>query len=221
MEKLNRELITEEIRKRKIVAIFRGIDPARCADAAIALYEGGINLCEVTFDMKEREQGFKSTLDGIRNIIAGAGDRDIYVGAGTVLTTAQVALAYEAGARFIITPSVNTEVIKAAADLGMVTMPGALTPTEIETAWEAGADFVKIFPASAVGSSYFKAVSGPLGHIPLIAVGGVDDSNMPEFLSAGAAGFGVAGNLVKKALIGEGKYEELTELAKRFVNALN
>ncbi len=220
MESSNRKIIVEEIRKRKLVAIFRGIDPEKCSEAANAIYEGGINLCEVTFRMKEKDNGFASTLDGIRNIIAGAGERQIFVGAGTVLTTAQVALAYEAGARFIITPSVNVEVIRLASELGMVTMPGAFTPTELETAYEAGADFVKIFPASTAGSAYFKAVSGPLGHIPLVAVGGVDENNIPEFLAAGAVGFGISGNLVKKSLIEEGKYKELTELAKKYVDAV-
>ncbi len=220
MESVNKETVAEEIRKRKLVAIFRGIDPEKCSEAANAIYEGGINLCEVTFQMNEKEDGFASTLQGIRNIIAGAGDRRIFVGAGTVLTTAQAALAHEAGAQFIITPSVNVEVIRVSSELGMVTMPGGFTPTELETAYEAGADFVKVFPASAAGSAYFKAVSGPLGHIPLVAVGGVDENNIPEFLAAGAMGFGIAGNLVKKSLIEEGKYQELTELAKKYVKAV-
>ena len=214
---IGKKEIIEEIKKGKIIAIFRGIDAARCSDAANALYEGGINLCEVTFRRTEKEEGYASTLDGIRNIIAGAGDRKIYVGAGTVLTTDQVALAWSAGAQFIITPNVNPEVIRMANELGMVTMPGGFTPTELETAYEAGADFAKVFPASDMGPGYIKAVRGPLAHIPLLAVGGIDENNGKAFLDAGAVGLGIGGNLVNKKLIEAGEYGKLTELAKTFV----
>ncbi|MCR4908093.1 MAG: bifunctional 4-hydroxy-2-oxoglutarate aldolase/2-dehydro-3-deoxy-phosphogluconate aldolase [Lachnospiraceae bacterium] len=210
----------KKIRERKLVAIFRGIDPERCSEAANALYDGGISLCEVTFRMEESPENFSSTTEGIKRIKEGAGNRDIHVGAGTVLTLEQVALAYDAGAEFIITPGTNVEVIRMANALKMVTMPGAFSPSEAESAYEAGADFVKIFPASVLGSGYFKALSGPLAHIPLIGVGGIDENNMGEFLKAGAAGFGIGGNLVSKKLIDAGKYDELRELAEKYVSAI-
>lgn len=213
----NKEKLIQLVNEKKIVAIFRGIDPEKASNAANALYEGGVCMCEVTFNMKEKADGFKSTLDSVRAIATGRGNRDLHVGVGTVLTTDQVARAYKAGAEFIITPSVNTEVIRCANELGMMTMPGGYTPTELETAWEAGADFVKIFPASEAGGAYFKAVSGPLGHIPLVAVGGVNLDNMKEFLENGAVGFGIGGNLVSKKLINADRYDELTELAKKYV----
>lgn len=217
---VNKKNILQAILEKKIVAIFRGIEPEKCSRSANALYDGGIGLCEVTFQRREKEQGYPTTLQGIRNIIAGADGRDLLVGAGTVLTTEQVALAWSAGAQFIITPTINTEVIRLANELGMVTMPGAFTPTELETAYEAGADLVKVFPASDLGPGYFKSVRGPLGHIPLVAVGGVNLENAKAFLDAGAVGLGIGGNLVSKKLIDAGRYEELTELAKQYAQLI-
>ena len=217
---MDKKTILEEVCKSKIVAIFRGIDADRCSQAANALYDGGICFCEVTFRASEEKENYASTCNGIRNIINGAGNRRIYVGAGTVLTPKQVVLAYEAGAQFIITPNINTEVIRLANDLGMATMPGGFTPTEVEQAYEAGADIVKIFPASAVGPSYFKALSGPLAHIPIMAVGGVDMDNGKDFLKAGAVGLGIGGNLVSKKLIEAGDFESLRKLAESYVASI-
>lgn len=217
---MNKQDVLQEMLAHKIVAIFRGIAPERCSDAANALYDGGIAFCEVTFNQKEEESGFVSTVESIKNIIAGKGDRKLFVGAGTVLTGEQVVLAYNAGASFIITPSTDPEVIDLANSLGMVTMPGAYTATEIVLAWQAGADLVKVFPAATAGIGYFKAVKGPLSHIPLVAVGGINDTNAKDFLNAGAVGLGIGGNLVSNALISEGKYEELSALAKKYVEAI-
>ncbi len=209
--------IIQEILDKKIVAIFRGIDVDRCSEAANAICDGGISLCEVTFDRAEKEKGYYSTLEGIRRIITGAGDRKIYVGAGTVLTREQVVLAYEAGAQFVITPNINEEVIKLANELGMVTMPGGFTPTELELAYEAGADLVKVFPAAFAGPDYFKAVMGPMSHIPLVAVGGINEKNGREFLNAGAVGLGIASNLISKELISGDRFNELKKLAEKYV----
>ena len=217
---MDKKIILEEAAKSRIIAIFRGIDADHCSAAANALFDGGICFCEVTFNQKETEGRFASTLDGIRNIIAGAEGRKLFVGAGTVLTTEQVVLAYEAGAQFIITPNVNTEVIRLANSLGMATMPGAFTPTEVEHAYAAGADIVKIFPAADLGPSYLKAIRGPLSHIPLMAVGGIDEKNGKSFLDAGAIGLGIGGNLVSKKLISEGKYDELRKLAETDVASI-
>lgn len=217
---VDRTTILEEIRRNRIIAIFRGIDADRCSPAANAIYDGGIRFCEVTFNAAEEDNNYASTCDGIRNIIAGAGGRKIFVGAGTVLTQKQVVLARDAGAQFIITPNINTKVIRLARDLGMVVMPGAFTPTEIEQAYEAGADIVKIFPASAVGTAYFKAVSGPLAHIPLMAVGGVDLDNGKTFLEAGAIGLGIGGNLVNRKRTETGDYETLKKLAEEYTASI-
>ena len=140
------------------------------------------------------------------------------VGAGTVLTREQVDLTVAAGGRFIVTPSLNLDVLHYAQKKGLVTLPGVLTPTEAVAAYEAGADFVKIFPAGNLGPGYIKAIKAPLSHIPMLAVGGVNEKNFAEFLKAGAAGAGVGGNLVNKDWIKAGEFDKITALAKEFVN---
>lgn len=215
---IDKEKLIQTVYERKIIAIFRNIPEEKSLQTANALYNGGIRLCEVTFNMKDKNNNFASTLNSVRNILKGRKGRDLYVGVGTVLTTEQVILARDAGAEFIITPSINTDVIRLANQMGMMTIPGGYTPTELEMAYEAGADFVKIFPASEAGASYFKAVSAPLKHIPLIAVGGVDLDNMESFYNAGCVGFGIGGNLVNKNYIEEGCFSELTSLARQYAD---
>ena len=174
---------------------------------------------EVTFNQKEGDSGYESTVDSIRKIASEA-NKEILIGAGTVLTEQQVVLASNAGAEFIVTPTTDPAVIRLANSLGMVTMPGAYTPTEINNAYKAGADFVKVFPASEVGCAYFKALHGPLGHIPLTAVGGVTMDNAKAFLAAGAVGLGIGGNLVSRKLIENGDYLGLAELAEKFCESI-
>lgn len=214
-----REQAVKEIRENKIIAIFRKIEIDRCVDTAKALYAGGIRVVEVTFDQTETEKKYDSTVESIRRISQAMAGK-MCVGAGTVLTLEQVHLAYSAGAQFIITPNTDPEVIKFAGDLDMAVMPGAYTASEINNAYGAGADFVKIFPASEAGTKYFRALRGPLGHIPLAAVGGVDEDNAKEFLEAGAVALGIGGNLVNKKLIAASRYDELTEIAKKYVDRI-
>jgi 2-dehydro-3-deoxyphosphogluconate aldolase/(4S)-4-hydroxy-2-oxoglutarate aldolase len=148
------------------------------------------------------------------------GDK-MYFGAGTVTTLEMLNLAREAGASFIVSPDFNPEIIKATVEAGMVSMPGAMTPTEILTAWRAGADFVKVFPTSTLGAAYIKGVRGPLNHIRLLAVGGVNDKNIAEFLAAGCVGAGIGGNLVNKTWIANGEWDKITALAKEYVANAN
>ncbi len=214
-----KEEICKEVYEKKIIAILRGVDPDKVVQTANALYAGGITMLEVTFNPKEKAESFSSTVTSISRICKEASD-GIIVGAGTVLTPEMVVLAYNAGAKFVITPTVNEEVIRLAGELGMMTMPGAYTATEINQAYECGADFVKVFPASEAGPAYFKAVRGPLGHVPLTAVGGVNEDNAAEFLKAGAVGLGIGGNLVDKTLINSGDFTGITEIAKRYVDKI-
>ena len=137
-------------------------------------------------------------------------------GAGTVTSLEMLELAKNAGAQFIVSPDTNEEVIKATVAGGMVSMPGALTPTEIVTAHRYGADFVKVFPTANLGASYIKAIRGPINHIRLLAVGGVNEKNIGEFLKAGVNGAGVGGNLVNKEWIKNGEFDKITALAKEF-----
>lgn len=214
-----KEQVVKEIRENKIIAIFRNIETDKCVDTAKALYNGGIRVVEVTFDQTEKAGRYYSTVESIRRI-SQAMDGKMCVGAGTVLTLEEVHLAYNAGAGFIITPNTDIEIIRFAGSLDMAVMPGAYTATEVNNAYGAGADFVKIFPASEAGTKYFKALSGPLGHIPLTAVGGINEENAREFLDAGAVGLGIGGNLVDKRLIAGNRFDEITETAKRYVDRI-
>ena len=159
------------------------------------------------------------TLDAIANIKKEMGDQ-VCVGAGTVMTVEQVRLAAEAGAEYMISPNTEPEVIYATKQLGKVSIPGAMTPTEVAYAYQCGADIVKMFPAGILGPGYIKAVKAPLKHVPVTAVGGVNAKNCVEFFKAGASGVGVGGNLVSPELVNAGRFDEITALALEYTNAL-
>ena len=209
-----REQIIQKVLDKKIVAIVRGVYGEDCVNLARALCEGGIELLEVTFDQSKPES-LNRTSDTIRQLVQALGDKMIF-GAGTVTTLEMLELARNAGAQFVVSPDTNEEVIKATVAAGMVSMPGALSPTEIVTAHRYGADFVKLFPAGTQGTAYFKAVTAPLNHIRLLAVGGVNEKNIADFMAAGAVGAGVGGNLVNKTWIANGEFDKITALAKEF-----
>lgn len=214
-----REAIIQKVLDKKIVAIVRGVYGQDALDLASALYAGGIELLEVTFD-QSRPESLNRTSDTVKLLCRELGDK-MYFGAGTVTTIEMLNLAKEAGAGFIVSPDCNPEVIKATVEAGMVSMPGAMTPTEILTAYRAGADFVKVFPTAGLGSAYIKAVRGPLNHIRLLAVGGVNEKNIADFLAAGCVGAGVGGNLVNKNWIANGEWDKITALAREFVTNAN
>jgi 2-dehydro-3-deoxyphosphogluconate aldolase/(4S)-4-hydroxy-2-oxoglutarate aldolase len=142
------------------------------------------------------------------------------IGAGTVLTESQVELTKNAGGKFIISPDTNPEIIKKTRELGLVSIPGALTPSEATLANRSGADFVKLFPNGEVKPTYLKALVAPLSHIKFLAVGGVSAANAKETLAMGAVGIGVATAIANKDLIKKGAYEGITRLARDFVNAV-
>ena len=147
------------------------------------------------------------------------GDR-MFIGAGTVTKTSQVELTKQAGGEFIISPDADADVIKKTKELDMVSMPGALTPTEIKLAHKSGADFVKLFPISNMGIDYIKAVRAPLTHIKMLAVGGIDENNMGDYLDSGVCGFGIGSGIVKKSLIDSDDYDGITKLAEKYVSVV-
>lgn len=210
-----REQIIESVYKNKIIAIVRGMEPHYCVKLAEALYQGGIRMVEVTFNQRS-EDHYAATVDAVESICSEMKGK-VLVGAGTVLTKEQVDLARKAGAAYMIAPSTDPELIAYAKERGMVTMPGALSPSEAVTAWKAGADFVKVFPIGNLGAAYLKAIKAPLSHIPMLAVGGVNEKNIADFLRAGAVGAGVGGNLVNQQWIRNGEYDKITALAQEFV----
>ena len=141
------------------------------------------------------------------------------IGAGTVITEKQVELTAAAGGKFIISPDTFVDVIKKTRELGLVSMPGALTPSEIQTAHRAGADFVKMFPITNMGPEYVKAVKAPLSHIKLLAVGGVDNNNMADYLKVGISGFGIGSNITDKKMLANEDWAGITKLAEVYVAA--
>ncbi|HAF70554.1 MAG: 2-dehydro-3-deoxyphosphogluconate aldolase/4-hydroxy-2-oxoglutarate aldolase [Acetothermia bacterium 64_32] len=191
-----------------IIRVQSSTDLVRTAEA---LREGGLSCLEITM----------TTPGALRAIEEARGELpDVLMGAGTVLDAPTARQAILAGAQFLVTPTVELDVIEVAHRYGVPVIPGAMTPTEILTAWEAGADMVKVFPASVLGPAYIKAIRGPLPQIPLAPTGGITADNAGEFVKAGAALVCAGGWLVDKKAVAEGRYEVLTENAKRLLDAV-
>ncbi|MBE7085963.1 MAG: bifunctional 4-hydroxy-2-oxoglutarate aldolase/2-dehydro-3-deoxy-phosphogluconate aldolase [Clostridiales bacterium] len=213
-----REEILQTIEKEKIIVIVRGVEREKLIPLAEAMYAGGIRLLEVTYSANGKVFD-EDTAENIR-MLAECFKGRMFVGAGTVLTEKQVELTAQAGGKFIISPDTCPPVIQKTRELGLISMPGALTPTEIQAAHRAGADFVKLFPITSFGTGYVKAVKAPLSHIKFLAVGGVDENNMPDYLKAGVSGFGVGSNIIDKKMLETGDWSGITALAEKYVNAL-
>ena len=204
------------VRESRIIAIIRGFEPDVCLKLAEAYAKGGIRLVEVTFNQKD-PGSWKSTaaaIKAIREKFAGA----VRAGAGTVLTEEQLTMMQDAGGEYMITPNVKPELIRECVRRGLVAMPGALTPSEAMDAWDAGASFVKIFPAGSLGAGYVKAIRAPLSHIPFLAVGGISPDNVAEFMKVGCVGAGVGGNLCNKEWIAAGEWDKISEVARTLVD---
>lgn len=214
-----REDVIRRIQEHKVIAIVRGIKPEAGLQLAQALYDGGIRLIEVTFDQADTEKQLQ-TVCMIQTLCRHFGDR-MAIGAGTVTSVELVEKAAAAGAQYIISPDACENVIHRTRELGMVSIPGALTPTEITMAHRWGADFVKLFPVGAIGAGYAKAVTAPLNHIKLLAVGGVNAGNIAQYLKAGCCGAGVGGNLVDKKLVEAGLFAQITQNAVQLIQAVN
>lgn len=206
------------IEKEKIIVIVRGVEREDLLKFAQAVYDGGIRLIECTFDATGKVSD-EQTAENIGMLAEHFGDK-MLIGAGTVLKESQVELVKKVGGKFIISPDTSKEVIEKTKKEGLVSIPGALTPTEAVQAHKWGADFVKLFPVSALGAKYIKDVKAPLSHIKFLAVGGVNADNMPEFLKAGACGFGIGSDIANKKLIQENKFDEITKAAKRYVDVV-
>ena len=208
----NREEVKKCIEATKVVAIIRGMAPEICVKLAQAYQVGGIRLVEVTFNQVGSPEDTVTAIRAIR-----AAFPEMHVGAGTVITEAQLDLAIGAGAEFIVTPNCNPVIIRKAKEAGLVTMPGTITPTEMVTAHEAGADYVKVFPVRVFGPAYIKDVLAPLKHLKLIAVGGVSPDNAADYLKAGCVGIAASGSLVNKEWIAEGEYDKIAEVAEKLI----
>ncbi|HUY92624.1 MAG TPA: bifunctional 4-hydroxy-2-oxoglutarate aldolase/2-dehydro-3-deoxy-phosphogluconate aldolase [Pirellulales bacterium] len=192
-----------------IVAIIRSDDGSRLADVAEALVAGGVEVMEVTFTVPKAHRVLEQVADRL-------GDK-ILLGAGTVLDTETARIAMLAGAEFIVSPAVNLDVIRCCRRYDKLIFPGALTPSEVLSAWEAGADVVKIFPSDVTGPGYLKALAGPLPQIRLMPTGGVSLETAAAFLRAGACALGIGGSLVEANAVAAGDMDRIASLAKQYV----
>ncbi|HEY5392688.1 MAG TPA: bifunctional 4-hydroxy-2-oxoglutarate aldolase/2-dehydro-3-deoxy-phosphogluconate aldolase, partial [Hanamia sp.] len=191
--------------------ILRGMNPKDVVNIASALHEGGIKIIEVTLNSDE-------ALSLIEKLSAAFQNR-MLVGAGTVLTVKDARNAVAAGASFLISPTLDLEVIKAAKDNSVISIPGAYTPTEVFTAWKNGADIIKVFPAP--GPDYIKNILAPLNQIPIMPTGGIDTQNIAAYKNAGASAYGIGSSLVNnKEEVNELYLQNLIAKAKRFVEAI-
>jgi 2-dehydro-3-deoxyphosphogluconate aldolase/(4S)-4-hydroxy-2-oxoglutarate aldolase len=203
----------EIIKEHKVIAIIRGVRMNNGPDLVKALYQGGIRIVEFTFDLSVPES-YEDTAALIQCSRETYGE-SLVVGAGTVTSTALVQKAAQAGTAFIVSPNTDKAVIEKTVQLGMISIPGAATPSEIISAYAFGANAVKLFPAGILGLPYFKAVRAPINHIPLFAVGNVGEDNISDFIKAGAMGVGIGGNLVNKKWVADGAFDKISATAAR------
>jgi 2-dehydro-3-deoxyphosphogluconate aldolase/(4S)-4-hydroxy-2-oxoglutarate aldolase len=198
---MTHETILQRILEGGIVAVVRSESPERLVQVVEALAEGGVTAAEITFTVPD-------AIDVIREVRKAMGD-SIVLGAGSVLDPETARAALLAGAEYIVGPSTNLDVIRLCRRYGKVVMPGAFTPTEVVTAWEAGADLVKIFPSDLGGPAYLKALRAPLPQVRMMPTGGVDLSTAEAFLKAGACCLGVGSSLVEPKAVAEGQFREI------------
>jgi len=202
------EELLGRIRESGIIAIMRANSSDQLIAAADATLEGGVNAIEVTM-----------TTPGALEVIRQARERygqEVIFGVGSVVDAETARAAILAGAQFVVGPTLDLNVISLCRRYSVPVIPGALTPTEILTAWEAGADLVKVFPASFFGPAYLKAVKAPLPQVKLVPVGGVDLDNAAEFIRVGAEILGVGSSLISQKLLDQGALEEISARARRF-----
>jgi len=200
------------LQEHRAIAVIRSEKKELASLMAKAIAKGGINLIEITWNTSRAPE----LIAELRSELP-----ELTIGTGTLLNLDQLETAIDCGAQFLFTPHIDLEMIKFAVNAGVPIIPGGFSPTEIVTAWQAGASCVKVFPISAVGgASYIKILQGPLGHIPLIPTGGVTLANAKIFIEAGAIAVGLSGDLFPKDLVENGKWDEITQVANNLVKNL-
>ena len=210
---IDRIITIENMEKSGVVAVVRVDDNSKVSSIVKALCDGGVNAIEITM-----------TIPGAIEIIekiASQHKNDVIVGAGTVLDPETARMVISAGARFVVSPVLNIEVIQLAHRYDVAAIPGAYTPSEILSAWENGADIVKVFPATALGPQYFKDIHGPLPQIKLTPTGGVSLENTTAFMKAGACCVGVGSALVSKEFVSNNDWTGLKNRARNYIDAVN
>lgn len=200
------------------MVLARGVPKEALVKGVGAIHAAGVTVFESTFDHR-LENCIEENAEKIATIRAAFGET-MKLGAGTVLSVEEVRAAHAAGAEFIVSPDSDPAVIAETKRLGMASIPGAMTPTEIKRAWMLGADIVKLFPADDLGYHYIQNLKGPLPHIPLMATGGVNPETIPEFLSRGILAVGTGITVFRPDLVKAGDYEQIKELAKAHVESI-
>ena len=207
-----------ELKGKRLMVLARGVPKDVLLKAVGAIEEAGVTVFESTFDHR-RADCVAENAEKIAALVAAYGER-MAIGAGTVLTVKEVCAAHAAGATFIVSPDSDPEVIAETKRLGMASIPGAMTPTEIKRAYALGADVVKLFPADDLGYHYIQNLKGPLPHIPLMATGGVNPQTIPEFLSRGILAVSTGITVFRPDLVAAEDYEGIKALAKEHVDAI-
>src|SRR5437763_4534378 len=206
---MSKETQLQQVLDGGIVAVVRSPDSQQLVEVARALADGGVRAVEITMSVP-------GALDVLGQVRQALGDR-VLLGAGTVLDPETARAVLLAGAEFVVAPTLNLDVIRLCRRYDRLVMPGALTPTEVLTAWEAGADIVKVFPAEVVGPAFFKALRGPLPQIRLMPTGGVDLTTAAAFLKAGACCLGIGSQLVEPEAVTKRDFGHIRDLAKQYV----
>jgi len=201
----------ERLWQSGVVAVIRADRAGQLQEVAAALAEGGIVFLEVTMTTPEAITVIEKISQSRKELI---------IGAGTVLDAETARIAILSGAQFIVSPALNLKVIELCRRYSQIVIPGAFTPTEVVTAWQAGADLVKIFPASIGGPEYIRALLAPLPQVKLLPTGGVEAENVAAFIKAGSFAVAAGGNLVPRTYIEEKNFAGITELARRFTQAV-
>ena len=196
-----------------VVAVLRGVEADQLIGITEALREGGVTAVEVTADTPD-------VAGKLKEVTGSFGD-EVVVGTGTVLDSETARATLMAGAEFVVSPSLHEDVIETCNRYGAVTAPGVMTPTEAVRGYEAGADFVKVFPAKTVGPAHLGAMKGPLGQIPMMPTGGVGPGNAADYINAGAFAVGAGGALVDYDAAERGDYEAITETAREFTRVVD
>lgn len=203
---MKKDVLLDELERSRVIGIFRNIELDSVLRVAKALQRGGVTFTEITLNTTDALHKIKTLHEHYGH--------EMYIGAGTVLTMTAAAEAIEAGAAFLVTPHTNVELIRFAEQKRVPIIVGAMTPTEVLTAWQAGATAIKLFPFSHLGSHYVKELRGPFDEIPLIAVGGVNAHNMIDVIEAGCVGVGMGSFFNDPALIHHEQYDVIEERAR-------
>ncbi len=210
---MNKEKILKLIKDIGIIAVMRGMEREKTKKVTDAIVKGGVKVLEITMNSSQPLK----TIEEIKMKFEGT---DIVVGAGTVLDSESARSAMFAGAEFIVSPNLSEKVIEICNRYSIPVIPGVMTPTEIVKGLELGADLLKVFPADVLGPRFIKDILGPIKYAKFVPTGGINLSNVAEYIKAGAYAVGAGGGLMRKELIENNRYEELTKLAEEFIGKI-